>query len=538
MFIRTKKASRNDHIYVQLVESYRENGKKKQRVLKHIGTGRTPEKVEQLKQLAEVVKNEYSKSFSKTTGPKKLAHVPVSAKAPLVALSETARHTLGIHDVYGSVYDRLDFNTVLKNPKMDKILREIVLSRIAKPMSKRASATWLSEECGVQLKLEQVYRMMDKIDESIEERIQEYALRGAKQLTKGSIKILFYDVTTLYFESFSQDDLKQNGFSKDRKFNQPQVLLALFVTQAGLPVGYEVFPGSTFEGHTFVPMIEKLKKRFQIDEIVIVADRGMVSKDNIKYLDKHNISYIVGARLKSSSNIRKKDVLDWAKSLDKEHIKTGATHRLDVGNGQSIILSYRTDRAKKDSHDREVAIEKLLARLKRNKNPKQLISNYGYQKFIALEGQAKLVLDEEKLEAASEWDGIIGIITNDSKLSNEEVISQYRGLWQVEESFRVCKSDLAMRPIYHWTPKRVKAHIALAFVAFTCVRYLGLRVEMQHERLSPEVIRRNLLHVQASLVEDKTSKKCYFFPSPLSATAKQLYRICDIKPPQRVMRIN
>lgn len=548
MFTRTKKDYRNGHIYVQIVESYREQGRIKQRVIRHIGTAKSEEELKHLKQVASTVKIEIERSLLK----KKITPVenyylrsldemkPITKqeKLSLIDTQVCQSYVSGIHDLYGFVYDIIGFTDLLplshqRNDAVD-ILREIVLARIAQPASKRASVEILNEQFGVKLDLDNVYQMMDKINNTVCESIQKKALTAALNLTNEKLKVLFYDATTLYFESFTEDSLKQNGYSKDMKFNQPQVLLALFVTEKGLPVGYEVFSGATFEGHTLIPVLEKLKARYNIEEVVFVADRGMLSKENIEYLDKNNFYYIVGARIKSVKKTQQEVILGWANGLEKGRENTC---RIDTQDSQYLILSYSVSRAKKDKADREKAIQKLQTRLKRSKNPKQLISRYGFQKFISVKGEATLHIDAAKLKEEAQWDGVTGVLTNHPELQNAEVLKHYRGLWQVEESFRISKHDLRIRPVYHWTPKRIKAHIAIAFMAFTCVRYLEYRVSTQYKKISPEQIRKSLMQVQVVVIKNAKQNKEYLFPLPINNETKQIYRILGLKTLQGIMRV-
>lgn len=568
MFVRTKKSLETNNTAIQIVENLRVDGTTKQRVIRHIGTASTDKDISRLKQIAETVKNEleskslyqskinisgqYGRSIGKTK--------PVSDKETvhIVRLEETNRTILGIHDVYGYIYDLLEFTNPFSRPARRelsaKILREIVLCRIAYPSSKRGAVEKLNDAFGVSLNLDRVYQMMDKIDDVFCNRIQERALAATLRLIGAKLKILFYDATTLYFESFTEDGLKQNGYSKDMKFNQPQILLALFVTTDGLPVGYELFPGATYEGHTLRPVLEKLKKRYQIDEMIFVADRGMLSNDNLRYLEENNIPYIVGARLRSLSENRQKEILAWGAEVKKIEQEKGQnkeedletidktesssyTNSIEINASKRIILSYQKKHAEKDRHDREKSILKLQQKLAKSSNPKNVISNYGYQKYLLIDGEATLRINEEKLNNEMNWDGLSGVYTNQTKLNDTEILSHYRSLWQIEESFRINKHDLSIRPIYHWTPRRVTAHIAISFMAFACVRHLEYRVKMQYKKLSPEVIRQELLKVQAEIIKDNATGKRYLLPSKISQEAKQLYRIIGIKPPDQIQAI-
>ena len=154
-----------------------------------------------------------------------------------------------------------------------------------------------------------------------------------------------------------------------------------------------------------------------------------------------------------------------------------------MDQNKKLLVSHSAKRARKDAYDREKAIVKLRKKLKKSKNPKELISNSGNCKFLRIEGDSEIHLDEDKCAQAAVWDGLHGVITNDFNLSPEDAINQYRGLWQVEESFRITKHDLKVRPIFHWTPNRIRAHLVISFMAFTCVRHLEHRVKLQYQKL-------------------------------------------------------
>jgi transposase len=283
MFIRTKTSPRSKNVSVQIVESERIEGKIKQRVIRHLGTTTVGDELEKLKQLARgiIVELQHELLRSKPqTSTKEASRLGIITDIPEdlflkgISLEESQRVIIGIHDIYGYIYDHIGFLNPFSNAKKREasanILREVVIARIANPQSKRATVNNLNEQFGVELNLEHVYQMMDKIDDIFCERIQKYALAATLKITGEKLRVLFYDATTLYFESFIEDELKKNGYSKDMKFNQPQVLLALFVTQSGLPVGYELFPGNTFEGHTLIHSLNKLKERYHIDQVRIL----------------------------------------------------------------------------------------------------------------------------------------------------------------------------------------------------------------------------------------------------------------------------
>src|SRR5579872_6645067 len=312
MYVRTKSSPRSKNISVQIVESQRVDGKIKQHVIRHLGTTTPGDELEKLKRLAQGIildlKQQSQKKATHKMDETRLGSVcPISEELFLhgASIEESKRVILGIHDIYGYIYDQIGFTNPFSNASRRessaRVLREIVLARIANPQSKRASVEQLTKQFGVELNLDHVYQMMDKIDTIFCERIQRYALAATLKLTGEKLRVLFYDATTLYFESFVEDELKKNGYSKDMKFNQPQILLALFVTEKGLPIGYELFPGNTFEGHILIPVLEKLKTRYQLEDVIFFADRSLLSEDNLKILEQKKFKYIVGARIKNVS---------------------------------------------------------------------------------------------------------------------------------------------------------------------------------------------------------------------------------------------
>jgi len=244
--------------------------------------------------------------------------------------------------------------------------------------------------------------------------------------------VIFFDATTLYFESFSENDLMPNGYSEDLKFNQPQVLFALLVTKQGLPIGYEVFPGATYEGRTLIPVLQKIRRRCDLDKVIFVADRGMLSSKNLKFLEENGFEYIISARLRGMKNSLQKQILDIGSYRENGEIEGEriGIKELALEDQRRLIVSFSAKRAAKERHDREASLRKLQEKLKRSKRVKQLITNHGYKKYLKVKGNSEALLDEEKIVRDSRWDGLHGIITNNRSLSNEEIIHQYRMLWQ------------------------------------------------------------------------------------------------------------
>ncbi len=572
MFVRVKSTPKSPRKSVQIVESYRVEGKVRQRIVKHIGVAQDDNELEELKSLANSIKikleldgqlplytpkeiearekeaqekkkkennskDERVKLINQLDEEKNRAKFNVN----LLDIEEEGRVITGIHDIYGKLYNELGFDRIIgnkaRNTRAIGILKEIVLARIANPDSKRGTIFNLEKNFGVELDLKAVYRMMDKIGETEIKRLNKLVYEETKSLFKEKIDLIFFDATTLYFESFNEDEFKKNGYSKDGKFNQPQVVLALMVTKEGLPIGYKAFEGDTFDGHTLIPVLKEVKEQYNLDKVVFVADAGMFSKDNLKEFEKlydkeSNITYIVGARIKNMTKKIKAQITDmdnYTKLNDDMKVAT-----FDLDDGKKLLVSHSIKRAKKDKYDREKNIQKLRDKFNKSKSPKSYLSNSGYKKYLQLEDsknsncEFKLVIDEEKIKEDLVWDGLKGIITNNNELTNEELIAQYTNLWQVEESFRITKHDLKIRPIYHWKPSRVKAHLAISFMAYTLVRHLEHRVRLQYIKLSPQRIRQLLLNVQVSRLFDTRTKMRFALPSTIAPEAIKIYKLMDV----------
>ncbi len=541
MFVRVKTTPNSPRKSVQLVESVRDGTAVRQRIVRHIGIALDEDELVRLKDLAEVVKAKLQADTQPQLFPPEDVAEQLSAararqdgsplKVELKALRETQRLISGIHAVYGAVYDALGLPRLLpawRYRASHKALFHTVMARLANPDSKRASVRALAADFGVQVSLPQVYRMMDRLDEACIERLNTLAETQARALLGGPLRVLFFDCTTLYFESFTDDDLKQPGYSKDAKFKECQVLLALAVTDTGLPVRYTVLPGATFEGHSLIPVVKALQTDCRAEDAVIVADRGLLSEANLSALENAGLHYIVGARLKSLPHALQTQVLDedrYETLTDGDRLRV-----LDLPhNTRRLVVGCSPVRAEKDRKDRDQAIAKLRKKLAKSNNPKDLLNNYGYKKYLQVNGESTLSVNPDKIAQAQRWDGLHGVITNlPATTTATTILSQYRGLWQVEDTFRVSKHDLKVRPIYHWTPKRIEAHIAIAFMSLLCVRHLQYRMTLQARPVSPDVIRNALVHVQHSVLEHTQTHRRYVIPSAVNETSRQLYKVMGL----------
>lgn len=545
MFVRVKTTPNSPRKSVQIVHSIRRGNKVTQKIIRYVGIAMDDQELEQLKLLAESIRLKLQEEDQQLLfGPEELEQLKTKQKnkqfiesaedykVNLKDLIEEQRVVCGIHDVYGGLFDQLGYSQVMKDPSRHKaavkMFRDIVLGRIANPQSKRSTVGMLEEDFGITLDLNRVYKMMDSLDDEAIERLNDITYKNTAELFDEKVDIIFFDCTTIYFETFEEDSLRRNGYSKDLKFNQPQVLLAMMVTKEGLPIGYQVFEGDVYEGHTVINALKMIKKNRRLGKVIFVADAGMFNKENLEELDEleeEKIEYIVGARIKNMP----KDLQ--AKILDKSNY-TVVSKGFEIGEfeykGRKLIVSYRQKRANKDAHDRDKAIERLRKKLTKQKKARAYLSNYGNKKYLKIEGESLIELDEEKIKQAEQWDGLKGVMSNAEDITNPEILEQYNNLWNVENAFRVTKHDLKIRPVFHWKPERVKAHLAISFAAYALVKHLEYRIKLQYKKLSPQVIRDILIRVQTSILYDKRKKIRYGLPSRVSKHAQKIYQLLKI----------
>jgi len=543
MYVRVKERATGKKS-IQIVESIRTATQVRQKVIRHVGQAVTDREAEELKKLAESIivemKNEkqpvlplFSPEDVYGRGPARREKEAVLQDTVKVKnLREEQRIIEGIGDVFGKLYDDLGFTYAIWGTKSDEswnaTLKACVLARLANPVSKRRTAALLEEDYGIRVSLQKIYRMMDHLVERTD-KIKTRIAHSTLSLLPERVNVLFFDVTTLYFESFETDELRDNGFSKDCKFKETQVVLALVTTTGGLPITYRLFPGDMYEGHTLIEMIGEIRKVYEVQNVVLVADRAMFSRENLDLMDGQGMRYIVAARLRKLPLTVREAILD-----SDDFIPCGVEGEIHWikefrYEGRRLIVSYNKTRASKDEKDRMRLIERLMKKVKAGKvNIRDVIPNSGTKRYLVLRDK-QAVVNEEKIEQDTRWDGLHGVITNVPDDAPAQVLSRYRGLWQIEESFRISKHDLKMRPINHWTPDRIQAHILICFMAYTLARQAMYRMALQREPMSFDQIRNELLHVQSSIVRDISTGKRYILPSHTSAVQKSIYHVFGLK---------
>lgn len=452
---------------------------------KHVGSGRTDEEVAALVECARVWMEAASNQPSLL--PKEKPRIlPVATTRYL-----GANHAFA-YEVLSSVAKACGFDL-----KQDALLIDLAIMRLIEPASKLRSIELLERYFGIRYSERSIYRRLPLLH-GRKRALEEVAASCATHSLGFDLSLVLYDVTTLYFESFAFDELRIQGFSKDNKPQQPQIVIGLLVTRQGFPLRYEIFSGNTFEGKTMMPVLKTFVGAHNVTRPIVVADAAMLSRANIKELTASGISYIVGARLANASPAVIGQVSEGL------GLKDGATLRIATDHGD-LVASFVKARYRKHRGDMERQIErgkKLVAKGEPGRRAK----------FVAKEG-GRYVLNEALIEKTKRLLGIGGYYTNvpEDVLSNQKVISYYHDLWNVEQAFRMAKSDLAFRPIFHHKEEAIKAHMLICFVALAIGKYVEARTHVSSQKM------RDLLwSVTDAEMADTASGEKFTFRSPLS----------------------
>lgn len=405
----------------------------------------------------------------------------------------TAVKSVGPSLLLGQIFDSIGFNAI-----EDELFRKLVLSRLCYPVSKLKTTDYLRRYEGYVTDEDKIYRYLDKLNKTQKRTVQRISYQHTLQILGGQISMVFYDVTTLYFEASEEDELRKTGYSKDGKHQNPQIVLGLLVSQGGYPLAYEIFEGGKFEGHTMLPVINLFRRKYKVSDLIVVADAGLLSDKNMRILRQNNYCYILGARIKNESDRIKSAIL-------KLTLSNGESAELQKDESNRLIISYSSSRAAKDEVNRQRGIWKLNKLIESGKLTKAQINNKGYNRFLKMNGEIKITLDEDRIKEDNKWDGLKGYVTN-CTLSKEEIINNYGYLWHIEKAFRITKSEIKIRPVYHRLKGRIEAHICIAFVAYKLYKELERILKEKNTGLTPEKaieIAKTIYQIEAILPQSK-----------------------------------
>lgn len=446
MFVRKKK-NKSGVISIQIIDK----GSGKYKLVKTIGSSANEKEVDRLYQEG----LDYVKHFQGQQT------INFSGQDFKKTIKQSIRNIAieGVNLLLGKIYTEIGFDQV-----NNELLRALVLIRLSHPASKLKTSKNLKRYFSIDIKEDRIYRYLDTLYKDHKEELQQISFKYTKKVLGGVISVVFYDVTTIYFQIDDEDELRKRGFSKEGRHQNPQIVLGLLVGIDGYPLAYEIHHGNKFEGHTMLPIIDAFKAKYDLDKLVVIADSGLLSATNVEELQEKGYEFILGARIKNESNSVKDKIL----SL---HLEDKTSEFINKEDGLKLVVGYTESRAKKDRHNRERGLQKLEQRVKSGKLTKSSINNRGYNKYLRLEGDVNISIDHIKYNQDAAWDGLKGYLTN-TNLSKEDIINNYGQLWKIENAFRVSKHDLKIRPIYHRLQQRIEAHITINFVAYKIYKEL------------------------------------------------------------------
>lgn len=505
------------HVY--LVEGYREGDKVKQRTLHTYGR---LDKLEQEEPgILERLRKE-AKEGKLVEKKEEQIEIAYDLNAPM---NEPDK-------IYGwkiidKIYKELKIDKFLekyesrkRKDKLSEILKLLVIQRILKPDSKISNYKAQEELYGEwNIELKAIYRSLDKLDE-IKEQLQQHIHKQITKLTNRTATLVFYDVTNYYFETDEieklqhkakeseeaekkyKEELRKKGPSKENRPN-PIVQLGLFMDTNGIPISYKLFQGNQTDPTTYLPAIEEVKKQFGIERLVVVADKAMNSEKNVTYMAKNNDGWLFSQKHRGKRGASKEiqnfilSEEDWEVNEDMTFAKKSYIRERKIGKEtveEKVLVTWRESYAKREKQRREGALE--YAQKLTQPQLYRMTSKKGGKKYLEvrlvdpttgeiLPHKPKIIIDEDLVNFDSQFDGINVIVTSELSMSDEEIIQSYHELSEIEDCFRVTKSQLETRPVYVRTKEHIQGHFLTCFIALTHIRYLQYKIkrEMSSERI-------------------------------------------------------
>ena len=564
MFI--KSTISRGHEYVQIVKSVRKDGKPRHEVVANLG--RADILAESgLENIISALKR-YVKNKSEPE--------QTTTQKDISTMSERARVNYG-YIAYRRLWKEFGLTQLLESLCGDRqisydyarLVESLVMNHLLAPSSKRCFFRHSNRYFGLidKLELQHVYRCLDLLAEQ-KMALEEAVFERNRNMFNMNVDVIFYDLTTFHFESQRTDELRDFGYSKAGKVNEVQVVMGLLIDRDGRPIGFEVFPGNTFEGTTLVKVLRKLHKHFNLKRVVLVADKGLNSKLNLKAIKDAGFEYIVSCRVKKLAKQVQQQLLsdtgyeqvdftqgfgssdDDDKEADKKHLfkykmldYTNSMRYQDEDLGKTVtaaleeklICSYSSRRAAKDRRDRQRQVDKAQKIV--DTNQKSALTPRGYKRFIKAEGteqdKQRLVLDEEKINQAARFDGFAALQCSDLNTDAFEALHQYRQLWRIEESFRTIKATMKTRPIFLRTQKHVEGHFVLCFLAFLLERELEYRLTKRQIEHSPEQIKTALNSMEFSVLDIENEP--YYLKGKHLSLASKIFSLLRLKQPTNIM---
>jgi len=533
--------------YVRLVESFRENGKVKHKVILNLGRKELIEGNPSFKRLAE-------RLLELSSGAVKMNPLQTS-EGVLRNYGFVVYRKLWSFFGLDNFFTRLKENHVKLQFDLNAVVFLMAVQHLLSPRSKLATFEQRELYLGIpEMDLNHLYRSLDLLAEN-KEAIENYIFERNRSLFNMSVDVVFYDVTTFHFESVREDGFRDFGFSKDNKINEVQIVMGLLIDCEGRPIGYELFPGNTLDSKTLERSLDKLRDRFHIRQVIIVADKGLNSKLNLGRIKARGYDYIVASRLKKMPRRILNQVFDpdgytslnptfmAQKSQDVPDqfrykvIDHTTRYRDDEGKivqlADKLVITYSEKRAQKDRADRNRLVEKAVSLLKEPAKIKASNKKGGKRFILHKSENDQYCLDEKAIATDEKFDGYYAIQSSLPDLSAEAVLEAYHTLWKIEESFRIMKSTLEVRPIFHWTEQRIKGHFVVCFLAFLLERTLEFKLKKNKFTMSPSEIREALNSLLFTELE--IHGQPYLIKMKPTEGANKILRLLRIAPPKNIL---
>jgi transposase len=527
MFLKvlTQKNKKDGHVrkYLQLVESRRVDGQPRQVLLASLGRFDSEEGEQRLAKLGE-------------------AFIKASERLSLLDLAEDLKALQSRE--YGPL---LIFKRVWKDLGLGKVLaRELrhveaefdvgeavfnmVLNRLTAPSSKRQLSLWEPTVEGIEsFPLHQYYRALDHLIEH-KDAIEQGVFDRVRDLFRSTVDVVLFDTTTVayYGDSDQHEELLDYGFSKIRRGDLKQIVVGIIMSKDGIPLGHEVFEGNKNDVTCFSEIIDTIAQKYQVGRVILVGDRGMISKKNIQRLEDQRYQYILGYRMRTIPREHRAWVLSKA---DLRKLKHSDLQFKELNyDGQRLIVCYNAERAEKDAAHRERILERLDKKVQSGKLS-SVIDNKHYKRYLRLQGDAPAI-DWDKVNRDAEYDGVF-VLTTNTRLSAVQTVESYKDLWQVELAFRQLKSEIEMGPIFHWKDRRIRAHIMVCFLAFVLRTALYKRLKAQDAKMSYSQVMAELK--QLSVCELEVKGKKVKVRTELKPGAALAFRSIGMRPPARIL---
>lgn len=524
--------------YVRVVHSYRdpETNKPKMKVIKNYGN--LEKLLKQDKKFLIKLEKEIEEKNNrlKETSLDKIKRIEKEGEI----IEGLTRKNYG-YLVYEKIWKELKLDkwvqTIKTKSKVDVegILKQLVYQRLLSPSSKKSAYEHRNDYINFKTnyKLEQYYKLLEIISDKKED-LEIHINKQLNKKMKRELNVVLYDVTTYYFESTKQDEIKKFGFSKDNKVNQVQVVMGLLIDNNGIPINYELYKGNTNEFSTLYPVIKELKIKYNLKSVIVAADRGLNSGNNLLLLKELGLDYIMAYKLKGARKEIKEHLFTEGFKEEKEFKYKIIPHEKVIKDGNkkhlikdNLLLGFSEKRAKKDKADRERLIEKAEKIANKPSIMNQELKKGGKKYLKISKGNIELELDIKQIEEAEKMDGYFAIEYSKGDLSGKEVKEIYGSLWKIEDSFRVLKTNLEARPIFVWSEDSIRAHFLICYIALTIQRYLEKILKDNNITLSTTSIQDAIRSTTIGVVESLMGE--YYIKDIESNDFLKIINALDIK---------